>query len=142
MWKRGMLLAVLALTSCTSAVQSKLDENIDLWESKGLRNYDFVLKETCFCIITTPAMIQVRDGEAISVTYISNGVEKQTQSLSDLDTIEDLFRAIQRAIDGNAHTIDVQYDGDYGYPRRISIDYEENATDDEYTYEITSFEAR
>jgi hypothetical protein len=46
-------------------------------------------------------------------------------------TVEQLFAVVSDALDGNAHTVTVEYDDDWGYPRSIYIDYDREMVDDE-----------
>jgi hypothetical protein len=51
-------------------------------------------------------------------------------------TVEELFDAVERALEHDAHEIEVTYDADLGYPDFIFIDHEEMAIDDEVGYRV------
>ena len=55
------------------------------------------------------------------------------------DSIEDLFAAVQDAIDQRVDKLQVEYDPSFGYPKLISIDPIENAVDEERGYTVSDF---
>lgn len=54
--------------------------------------------------------------------------------------IEDFFNMIQSLSNKEVDQLIVEYDEDYGYPRRISVDPDFEAMDEEYSYRIHDFE--
>ena len=124
----GLLLAVIILASaCSGSANSELERNEKLWQSQNLTNYDFTLERQCFCPTDWrgPVDIQVRNGKAISVTYVSNGQAATAEKFGDVDTIEKLFDVIRDAYEGKnsfeqkAETVNVTYHPEKGYPPTI-----------------------
>ncbi len=82
--------------------------------------------------------IEVLNGVINSATYTDT-----SEPVTDLDnatTIADLFDEIQAAIDSEAFVLDATYDTVNGYPTSVSIDFIENAVDDEMSFVVTAFQ--
>ena len=69
------LLTLFMVISCAGPVPRDLADAEKLWQEQGLRNYDFTVERQCFCPEDWrgPVNIQVRDGAAVSITYVSDG---------------------------------------------------------------------
>jgi hypothetical protein len=110
------------------------------WESQSLDSYTFELTIGCFCGIAsqTPALVTVLDDTVASAVRISDNVEVQADLLPAIKTIDELFDLIEDAEGGGADDIQTEYDETVGFPSSISIDYIENAIDDEISYSVAS----
>ncbi len=109
------------------------------WAAAGIDSYVFDFQRLCFCggDVIRPVLIDVLDGEVSSATFLDTG-EPVTDPAAGLPTIEDLFEEIQSAIDRNAHSVVARYDPDLGYPSEVSIDFLENAIDEEMAFSVSS----
>jgi hypothetical protein len=146
----ALLLTLLAAVSCSNSVPQKLINGEKLWKEQGLSNYDFTLERQCFCPEDWrgPVNIQVRNGVAASVTYVSDGVAVTEGKFDNVDTIDKLFAILKNAYAGTgdfeqkADTIDVTYNPQMGYPTSFHIDVSKTMADEEQGYIITNLNAR
>jgi hypothetical protein len=89
------------------------------WKERGFDAYRFRLRRSCFC---PPAhgRVLVRDGRPV----------RAPKGLKRYATASRLFKLIADAIDRKASGLDVTY-GPRGFPRKIAIDYDDLAADEE-----------
>ncbi len=145
-----MTFALLGVTSCTSSIPQELAASEKLWKDHGLKNYDFTLLRQCFCPEDWrgPVNIQVRNGNATSVTYVSSGAVVTEGKFNNADTIDKLFTILKNAYAGKgdfaqkADTINVTYDTQMGYPKDFFIDVSQTIADEEQGYTVTNFVAK
>jgi major membrane immunogen (membrane-anchored lipoprotein) len=158
LWKQlsRFLIPVLALLtlfvaiSCTSSVPQELTASEKLWKDQGLKNYDFTIERQCFCPEDWrgPVNIQVRNGAAVSVTYVSGGAAVTEGKFDSADTIDKLFTMLKNAYAGKgdfeqkADAINVTYDARRGYPTTFFIDVSQLMADEEQGYTVTNFVTR
>ena len=141
-----ILLAVL-LTGCASLVgqaQGSPNSPAEQWQDANISHYRYELSISCFCIFTQdmPLVIEVKDGEVVSMEYKS-GKEIDPSLLENFqryDTIDKILAILEKAQNGEADHVNVTYDETYGYPKDVTIDYEEQAADEEVYLTISSFE--
>ena len=125
-----ILFTLLAMVSCTRSVPQELTTNEKLWQSQKLRDYDFTLQRQAFAPEDWrgPINIQVRNGAAVSVTYVSSGAAVIGGKFDNADTINKLFTMLKNAYSGKgefgqkADTINVTYNPQMGYPTNFYID--------------------
>jgi len=145
-----ILLTLLAAVSCTRPVPEELTTNEKLWKDQGLRNYDFTLERQAFAPEDWrgPVNIQVRNGTAVSVTYVSSGEAVTGGKFDNADTIDKLFTMLKNAYIGKgdfeqkADTINVTYSTQMGYPTTFYIDVSQTIADEEQGYTVTNLVAR
>jgi len=148
-----LVLALITLSSasgCTGSVPREFTDNKELWESKDLRDYDFTLERQCFCPEDWrgPVDIQVRNGSAVSMTYVSDGTDVDEEKFGDVDTIDKLFVLLEDAYSGTgefeeaADSITAEYDSEMGYPLNMYIDESQMIADEEQGYTVTNLTAR
>ena len=137
---------IILSSSCRSSGDSELTRNEKLWQSQNLTSYDFTLTRQCFCPEDWrgPVKVQVRDGKAFSVTYLSNGAPVTEAKFENADTIDKLFTILKNAYAGKgdfvqkADTINVDYSAQMGYPETFFIDVSQNMADEEQGYTVTN----
>jgi hypothetical protein len=88
--------------------------------------------------VVRPVRIQVLDGEVVAVEDAETS-EPVDEPLASFPTIEDLFAEIEEALLQEAFRIQATYDDDFGYPIEVSIDFIENAVDDEMAFRVAEF---
>ncbi len=145
-----MLLTLLGAMSCTNSIPQELTASEKLWKDQGMNNYDFTLERQCFCPEDWrgPVNIQVRNGTAVSVTYVSNGAVATEGKFDNADTIDKLFTILKNAYAGKndfeqkADTINVTYNTQFGYPATFYIDVSQTIADEEQGYTVTNLVAR
>ena len=143
---RWLVIALLALppVGCESLLgpeQDALAAARARWAATNADNYVFEFRRSCFCApdFVRPVRIEVLDGVVSSAVYVDTE-EPISPPPTSVPTIDDLFDEIQDAVDGMAFSIVADYDADMGYPTSVSIDYIENAIDDEMAFTVSSFE--
>jgi len=145
-----ILLTLLLTVSCANSVPQELAASKKLWEEQGLRNYDFTLERQAFAPEDWrgPINIQVRNGAAVSVTYVSSGAAVIGGKFDNADTINKLFTMLKNAYSGKgefgqkADTINVTYNPQMGYPTNFYIDVSQMIADEEQGYTVTNLVAR
>ena len=111
--------------------QTDLDTGMAKWLSHNMTNYDYQYSADCPSwpcedpLDSRPKSVEVRNGTIASVELAYNWDDSQLlpEHVDAVKTPEDLFEEIQMAIDGNADNVQVQYDGNYGHPTYVLIDY-------------------
>jgi len=145
-----ILLTLFGVVSCASSVPQELTTSEKLWKDQGLSNYDFTIERQCFCPEDWrgPVNIQVRNGAAISATYVSSGMAVTGGKFDNADTIDKLFTMLKNAYNGTgdfeqkADTINVTYDAQMGYPATFFIDVSQTMADEEQGYTVTNLVVR
>lgn len=145
---RKILVVLLAvfLTACASvgAASSEFDQAKDKWQEAGITHYRFNLDISCFCAFreNMPLVIEVQDGEVVSMEY-SSGAEIEPAVLDlfqQYATIDRIFAELEKALNGGADSVTVTYDETYGFPTQVSIDFDQQAADEEIYLTISGFE--
>ncbi|HJP88197.1 MAG TPA: DUF6174 domain-containing protein [Candidatus Limnocylindrales bacterium] len=107
-----------------------------VWNSKGITDYEFSLTKSCFCPDMPTYRVTVVDGVVSQVTV--SRVPVDPAEVKDLPkTIPELF-ALVHALPAD-QALAVMYDPDWGFPQRIDVDPIPNAVDDEYTIAAVAF---
>jgi hypothetical protein len=104
------------------------------WEERGPVEYEMTLVSSCgeraglgtFHVTVTPDR---------TIAEPIRGTTDHT----DIASVDDLFAFIEEATALKADVVDVAYDENLGYPRRIDVDYMVNAIDDEACYRVQDF---
>lgn len=119
-----------------SVPTSEFEYNKNKWESLGVNSYKYTFQISCFCIpdVTLPKVIEVIDGEIMSVNEISYDDELHWGILS----IAQLFDVIEKAEKNNVAVLDVKYHQEQGYPISVYIDRDKMIADEEMDYSVTS----
>jgi hypothetical protein len=102
-----------------------------------MTDYEYVYRRSCECKPQTmePARVEVRSSVVAAVTYRNTG--QAAASILAYPTIDGLFDLIEDAIDRGAAGLMVSYDGVFGYPTEISIDYDLEVADDEFSVQAS-----
>lgn len=142
-------LFALALAACSagaqaSGEQTEFERNLEKWRDAKASHYRFNVHISCFCafVENMPLEIEVMNGEIVSMEY-QNGkaIEDVNRELFDrFATIDLIFAEIEADLAGAADQVTVTYDPTYGFPVDITIDYVEEAIDDELYLTVSNFE--
>jgi len=141
---------MISCTSSTSSIPEELTASEKLWKAQGLKDYDFTLERQAFAPEEWrgPVNIQVRNGVAVSVTYVSSGEAATEDKFDNADTIDKLFTMLKNAYSGKgnfdqkADNIEVTYNAQMGYPATLFIDVSQMMADEEQGYTVTNLIAR
>jgi len=120
----------------------KLRKNQVLWLQQNIRNYRYRLQVGCNCLpsVTQPVIIEVRNGVTTSIKAVNNGIPIEPEFFKNYNSIDKLFRIVQKAITEKAHLVDVTYHPTLGYPTQINIDYDAQIADEELYLTIDNLE--
>ncbi|MGW1025295.1 DUF6174 domain-containing protein [Streptomyces sp. NPDC002577] len=109
------------------------------WEEPASYTYTLKSSEGERALIGT-FRVTVRDGRvAKAVGLDESGRRVVKRSPAEVPTIGELLKELEQARREKAHRAEAQYAAD-GHPVRISLDWEENAVDDEAAYIISGYE--
>ena len=113
--------------------QRELDGNWDRFERSAPQSYSYIVRITCECPaeVTRPVVVWVDRGSVEFLFYEDDGRPVPLSIADSFPSVEQLFDAIQDAIDRNADSVDVEYDFTYGYPTSVYIDYDRRVADEE-----------
>jgi len=145
-----LLLLALALTACASnaaAGASEFSQNQQKWEDANITHYRFELNISCFCAFRDqmPLTIEVQDGQVTSLAAVDGtqvlDTDPNYEFFAPYATIGLLFSELDADLNGKADKVTVTYDETYGFPKDITIDFVEEATDDELYLTVSNFEA-
>lgn len=145
---RKILFILLAafLTGCAAVAgqaSSEIGRAQEKWQDANVSHYRYELAIGCFCVFSQdmPLVIEIQDGEVVSMEYKS-GKEIDPANLElfqKYDTLDKIFAELEKAL-GEADRVSVTYDETYGFPNEVSIDFEEQAADEEIYLTISNFE--
>ena len=113
--------------------QDRLDRAWDRFERSAPLSYTYTVRVSCECPreVTRPVTVWVDRGVTEYLLYEDDGQPVPLSYASSFPNAEQLFDAIQDAIDRGAQVIDVDYDPTFGYPTSVYIDYERSMADEE-----------
>lgn len=136
----GLVLLTLGCSDIYGPQKNELSAARDLWVQSSSDGYSYEFRRSCFCPpdYTSLIRIEVLGGVVNSAIYVDTGnpVTDPTIAL----TIAELFDEIQTAIDNEAFSIVATYDPVLGHPVSVSIDFIENAVDDEMAFSVSAFQ--
>lgn len=146
---KRMLLLVLVpvLAACSAVPKSELARNREKWDAANIDSYRMTLFIGCFCGFTDkmPLTVEVRKGEVVSMTYADGtqvgAAEPGREFFDRFATIDRLFADLESGDSSKADKVEITYDPTYGFPAQVSVDAIQNAVDDEYSVQISNFEA-
>ncbi len=109
-------------------------------------SYRFTWRRSCECSqeSTSPIRITVQNGQIIQAVNVETEQAVSADTLSSLETIEGVFDMVEDAYNEDAASIHVSYDPTQHFPTTVSIDYDLNIADEEFSLQITdvaSFDA-
>ncbi|MFF5757477.1 DUF6174 domain-containing protein [Streptomyces longwoodensis] len=135
----GALLCVTAACgSPESAESAETSEPKSTWEEPA--SYSYTLTSSTQVLAGT-FRVEVRNGKVTKVVGLDEDSRRQAQDLpGEVPTIGKLLTTLNQARGEDADTADAEYAAD-GHPVRISLDWDENAIDDEALYTISSYES-
>ena len=137
----ALLLAILAHPGCDAVGPTLEDQrrlalarNRSLWESEKVQSYRYTFSLSCgecAAWAREPVRITVDAGEIRSLEPVRDDAEPISEERWEaFKTIEELFGAIEAAIDARAHQLEVTYDARLGYPVSLAITGDPAIADD------------
>ena len=86
--------------------------------------------------------ITVKEGRVVSAKGRDEAARTAVRYMDEVPTLSDLLDYASRARLADADVAKVVYDKSDGHPKRIDIDYNRNAIDDESCFVITDYRDR
>ncbi len=141
MRKLTLFFIALVLTAC-SMVKSEIQQNQQKWQAARISHYRYNLFVGCFCTASEPMVVEVRDGQVVSMEYQSGKeIDASSRGLFEkYATIDRIFSELQTNIAGKADEYTATYDPTYGFPTKINVDFIKQAMDDELALTVSNFE--
>jgi len=139
------LLFVLVLTFSACGGGSTLQQNQTKWESQNIDHYRFTIAVSCFCpFANVEVTYEVQNGQVVSQSVQAspdNPVDEAQVSdfYQDYNTIDKVIDYVGRAVN-EADKTTIEYDSTYGFPTNVSVDWIEQAVDDEMYLTLSNFE--
>lgn len=136
--------ALLVLTACgdgflaSTRFVTSLRAARARWASSGIDSYELTVRRLCFCGFVEPVRVKVVNGAIVSRTVVTTGEPVPELFASYYPDVPGLFAIVEEAAN-EADDLDTEFDPNYGYPAEISIDWWENAVDDEVVYLAETF---
>ena len=126
-----------------SPIQNALDKHLAQWQKADIHNYSYVFQRSCFCMrdYTKAVLITVDNDVVVDAKFADSKGNLPDQLKINRQPISYLFDKIQDAIDRKAHSINVKYNEQFGYPTSISIDYDQQIADEELYLRASDFKA-
>jgi hypothetical protein len=114
------------------------------WHESNIASYRIVVEayQPGLYTPTKPVIIEVQDGNVTSIKP-APGAFASPLSLEPYrayDTVERMFSLIEHWLKQPTSKVEVEYDADLGYPKRIAIDRRISAIDDELSVNVTQLE--
>jgi hypothetical protein len=105
------------------------------WDRFQNGSYTYTLVRGCFCINGGEHRVTVQDGKVTTAINQWRNEAVSAEHLQYIETIDAIFDLIEQA-QLEADQIEVEY-SDEGYPTQVSIDWIEQAVDDELSLSIS-----
>ena len=120
-----------------------LEEHEAYWLAHGPASYQYVIQRLCECVpeATVPVTVVVRDGEVLARRNAITGAPVDPQFDQIFVPVPGLFALVRQAIELPAAALAVRYNGAWGFPESIQIDWVAGVVDDEFSYSVTGFSA-
>lgn len=132
----------LVLLSCDSTVQPQpvdppnpqtLEEAVEVWSALNLNTYRMDMTRSCECLQPVEYTVVVAYGKVVDVEFEVNPAqpsESKEQMKNFARSVTGYFDLIAE-YNETAHSVDVEYDAEFGFPTRIFIDPFAEMADDE-----------
>lgn len=139
----GAVVALALAASCSepTAVTRDLTGALQRWSASAPAAYEVTVGRGCFCgpSVTRAVVVRVRAGQVESRRYQDTGADVPADAASAYPTVDALFAFIADAESRSAAVVDARYDGAYGFPVSVYLDYDERIADEEQSYSMTNF---
>lgn len=134
------VLSVLAISLAACGIlegdadaRVQLNEARRLWAERSVEDYVYRYRRwcgECLAVRTRPYRVTVHGGAIVEVLDAETG----RQAPSDyVRTVEGLFELVEDVLDHDPYRFSVAYDPRWGFPSSLTVDYVEEAVDDEFS---------
>ena len=143
-----LLALALAAGACTggpfdaSGARAELRAARAVWQRERPADYAYTVGRVCFCgqEVAGPVRVEVRGGQTVSVQTLG-GQSLRPGAFDDLDTVEELFRVVEDAIEADPYQLSAGYDTERGHPLSLAVDYDRRVVDEEGGFVVSDFTA-
>jgi hypothetical protein len=134
------LAAALLLSGCGTDspedAETAYQANLSKWKGKKTSSYSYDLSIDCYCLVTGKVRVTV---EADTVAKVDSLPGRESPEVAPEDyrsvpTIDELFAHVESALNCKAEVLKVEYHAEQGYPSKITIDYDQEAWDDDFGF--------
>jgi hypothetical protein len=109
------------------------------WAEKGPDSYQLTMRDYCLCPFQEPVRATVKDGRVVSITTL-DGAPADPSDVSFYPLlVESAFKVVEDNL--GAHSINVAFDPDLGFPAQVSVDPDAQTNDDEINFDVSNFVA-
>jgi len=142
---RTHLLFLVLLTSFASGVATESDKQAKTildaartaWAKNGLTDYSYTLERGGVFGAGPKLRVRVVAGKCVKVTYWRRFLRHE--DTCDNRTILELLDELDRGIERNPISTRLQFDPQFGYPLRVSVEPRTDLSDQDWWYVITRF---
>ena len=138
--------ASLSAAACSNSIGPlelrQLAQAESRWKSRGIENYTFEMRTSCFCPpeVTDWAVVEVRDGKIVSARSLT-GKPLGGIALESRKTVDQLFDAARPPYQEWVGDVDFEFHDEPGYPVRINLLGKPNIADAGTLYEARNLVA-
>ncbi|MCK5917426.1 MAG: hypothetical protein KAG34_03320 [Cocleimonas sp.] len=124
-----------------SPYQQTLNKYKQRWQQANIKNYRYTFQRSCFCMrdFTKEVITTVNNNKVVNAHWKDSKQALDHKFKNNKQNIDYFFIKIQDAIDRKAALITVKYNETYGYPEKISIDYDKMIADEELSLSAKNF---
>ena len=135
----------LAVAGCGASDVSGMSETPNGFSWEAPDRYEFTLDSSCGeRWLLGRFRVRVQDGEVADVDGLdeqARGVVSDERGRESVETLRGLLDQAEAARQEGADVVEVEM-SDGGHPRRIDIDWDEDAIDDEACYQLSDYSSR
>jgi Family of unknown function (DUF6174) len=111
-------------------------KNKDLWNRQNIANYEMVVEARNSSNIAKQVMIKVENHQAKSIIKSDPADNGSDEQYKPFDTVEKIFKIIERESKTNHDVFTVNYDSTFGYPSQVISDRTLNMADEEFSIKL------
>ena len=133
---------LFALLSCDNEPDSDMitwQKNKNIWDKNQMTNYSFDFRASCFCIDdwVRKVNVTVYSDTVANVIFTDDSLPPKELKAYQWYTISELF-SMTKSIIQEAQEFEINYDKTYGNPEMISVDWDFEIADDEFTFYLSN----
>ena len=138
---RALGFLVISSAVISGCGDSSLAPRMDLarargtWERANIDTYVYVVRRSCECLPAAigPVEVEVVNGVVQSRTY-ADGTPVNAVHADGFPDVPGLFAMIGDALSQRPARVHIEYDGAYGFPKEVFIDFSAAVADEEMVY--------
>ncbi len=121
-----------------SGARDELRAARSVWQRERPADYAYTVARVCYCghEVAGPVRVEVRGGQTPL-----GGQGLREGAFDGLDTVEELFAAVEAAIEADPYQLSAGYDSERGHPLVLAVDYDRQAVDEEGGFVVSDFTA-